>query len=29
MRVRDIITFDQQSIEDYAAGKLTGLTLGD
>ncbi len=27
--LRDIITFNQQSIEDYAAGKLAGLTLGD
>src|SRR3954471_17675671 len=25
--LRDIITFNQQSIEDYAAGKLAGLTL--
>jgi predicted NAD/FAD-binding protein len=25
--LRDILTFNTQSIEDYAAGKLTGLTL--
>jgi predicted NAD/FAD-binding protein len=25
--LRDIVTFNQQSIEDYAAGKLAGLTL--
>ena len=27
--LRDILTFNAQSIEDYAAGKLTGLTLGE
>jgi len=27
--LRDIVTFNQQSVEDYAAGKLAGLTLGD
>src|SRR6476646_3219326 len=27
--LRDILTFNQQSIEDYAAGKLAGLTLGE
>jgi predicted NAD/FAD-binding protein len=27
--LRDILTFNQQSIEDYAAGRLAGLTLGD
>lgn len=27
--LRDIPTFNQQSVEDYAAGKLAGLTLGD
>ncbi len=27
--LRDILTFNQQSIEDYKAGKLAGLTLGD
>src|ERR1700716_997682 len=27
--LRDIVTFNQQSIEDYAAGRLAGLTLGD
>ena len=27
--LRDILTFNQQSTADYAAGKLTGLTLGD
>jgi predicted NAD/FAD-binding protein len=27
--LRDILTFNQQSVEDYAAGKLAGLTLGD
>jgi len=27
--LRDIITFNQESIEDYAAGRLAGLTLGD
>jgi predicted NAD/FAD-binding protein len=27
--LRDILTFNTQSIEDYAAGKLTGLTLGE
>ena len=27
--LRDILTFNQQSVEDYAAGKLTGLTLGE
>ena len=25
--LRDILTFNQQSVEDYAAGKLAGLTL--
>ncbi|MEA2898920.1 MAG: uncharacterized protein QOJ84_4535 [Bradyrhizobium sp.] len=27
--LRDILTFNTQSIEDYAAGKLTRLTLGE
>jgi predicted NAD/FAD-binding protein len=27
--LRDILTFNTQSIEDYAAGKLAGLTLGE
>src|ERR1700744_3840426 len=27
--LRDILTFNQQSVEDYAAGRLEGLTLGD
>jgi len=27
--LRDILTFNQQSVEDYAAGKLSGLTLGE
>jgi uncharacterized protein len=27
--LRDILTFNQQSIADHAAGKLTGLTLGE
>jgi predicted NAD/FAD-binding protein len=27
--LRDILTFNTQSIEDYAGGKLAGLTLGD
>jgi len=27
--LRDIVTFNQQSVEDYAAGKLAGLTLGE
>ncbi|MGH6708486.1 MAG: NAD(P)/FAD-dependent oxidoreductase [Bradyrhizobium sp.] len=27
--LRDILTFNQQSIADYAAGKLTGLTLAE
>jgi predicted NAD/FAD-binding protein len=27
--LRDILTFNTQSIEDYAAGQLTGLTLGE
>jgi len=27
--LRDIISFNQQSVEDYAAGKLAGLTLGE
>jgi phytoene dehydrogenase-like protein len=27
--LRDILTFNQQSIEDYAAGRLAGLTLGE
>src|SRR6478735_8375630 len=27
--LRDIITFNQQSIADYAAGNLAGLTLGE
>ncbi len=27
--LRDILAFNQQSIEDYRAGKLAGLTLGD
>jgi predicted NAD/FAD-binding protein len=27
--LRDILTFNTQSTEDYAAGKLTGLTLGE
>ena len=27
--LRDILTFNQQSIEDYAAGQLAGLTLGE
>src|SRR3979411_3044935 len=26
--LRDILTFNTQSVEDYAAGRLTGLTLG-
>ena len=26
--LRDILTFNTKSVEDYAAGKLTGLTLG-
>ena len=27
--LRDILTFNQQSIADYASGKLAGLTLGE
>lgn len=27
--LRDILTFNQQSVEDYAAGRLSGLTLGE
>jgi uncharacterized protein len=27
--LRDILTFNQQSVADHAAGKLTGLTLGE
>ena len=27
--LRDILTFNTQSIEDYAAGRLAGLTLGE
>jgi uncharacterized protein len=27
--LRDILTFNQQSVEDHKAGKLAGLTLGD
>jgi predicted NAD/FAD-binding protein len=27
--LRDILTFNQQSTEDHAAGRLTGLTLGE
>jgi len=27
--LRDILTFNQQSTEDYAAGRLSGLTLGE
>jgi predicted NAD/FAD-binding protein len=27
--LRDILTFNQQSVEDYAAGRLAGLTLGE
>src|SRR3954469_25823693 len=27
--LRDILTFNQPSIDDYAAGKLAGLSLGD
>jgi predicted NAD/FAD-binding protein len=27
--LRDILTFDTQSTEDYAAGKLAGLSLGE
>ena len=27
--LRDILTFNNQSIEDYAAGRLAGLTLGE
>ena len=27
--LRDILTFNNQSVADYAAGKLAGLTLGD
>jgi predicted NAD/FAD-binding protein len=27
--LRDILTFGRQSIEDYAAGRLAGLSLGD
>jgi predicted NAD/FAD-binding protein len=27
--LRDILTFNRQSIEDYAAGRLAGLSLGD
>jgi predicted NAD/FAD-binding protein len=27
--LRDILTFNQQSVADYKAGKLAGLTLGD
>jgi predicted NAD/FAD-binding protein len=27
--LRDILTFNQQSVADYAAGKLAGLTLGE
>jgi uncharacterized protein len=27
--LRDILTFNQQSTEDYAAGRLTGLSLGE
>jgi predicted NAD/FAD-binding protein len=27
--LRDILTFNRQSVEDHAAGRLTGLTLGE
>jgi hypothetical protein len=27
--LRDILTFNRQSVEDYAAGRLTGLSLGE
>ena len=27
--LRDILTFNRQSVEDYAAGRLAGLSLGD
>jgi uncharacterized protein len=27
--LRDILSFNHQSVEDYKAGRLTGLTLGD
>jgi predicted NAD/FAD-binding protein len=27
--LRDVLAFNQQSIKDYAAGKLSGLTLGE
>ena len=27
--LRDVLTFNEQSTKDYAAGKLAGLTLGD
>ncbi|MGA7804155.1 NAD(P)/FAD-dependent oxidoreductase [Bradyrhizobium sp.] len=27
--LRDILSFNQQSVEDYKAGRLAGLTLGD
>lgn len=27
--LRDILTFNQQSVEDHAAGRLAGLTLGE
>ena len=27
--LRDILTFNTQSVEDYAAGRLAGLTLGE
>jgi len=27
--LRDILTFNQQSVEDYRSGRLAGLTLGD
>ena len=27
--LRDILTFNNQSVEDYAAGRLAGLTLGE
>jgi len=27
--LRDILTFNQQSVEDYKAGRLAGLTLGE
>lgn len=29
LMLRDVLTFNEQSTKDYAAGKLAGLTLGD